>query len=168
MQPFERRLDEVRADDRLVATGDQHLGAQLAHHPVGRELGLDEAVLVAADRVEVREVREQRAEQVADERDPVLGQPHDAAVDRLAHRGEQLDAQPVDGEAEAVVEDDVGRRHRLRHRHAGVLLVDALRVGAEHVEPDAGGAHAQALDALVVGLARRVVRLGDVGGAGLA
>ena len=69
--------------------------------------------------------------------------------------------------AEPVVEEDVGRRLGLGHRHARVLLVDALGVGAQHVEPDPGGAHAQTLDALVVGLAGRVVGLRDVGGAGL-
>ena len=37
----------------------------------------------------------------------------------------------------------------------------------EHVEPDAGRAHAQAADAGVVGLTGRVVGLGHVDGAGL-
>ena len=111
---------------------------------------------------------EQRAEEIADERDAVLGQPHDAAVDRLADGSEQLDAEPVDVEVEAFVERDVGRRHRLSHRYARVLFGDADGVGDQHVEPDRRRAHAQALDAFVVGLADGVVGLGDVGRAGLA
>ena len=108
VQPFERCLDEFRAHDRFVAPGDQHLGAQLADQSVRRHLRLDEAVTVAADGVDVREVREQRAEQVAHHRDAVFGQPHDGAVDRLADRGVQLDAQPVDVEGDAVVEQRSG------------------------------------------------------------
>jgi hypothetical protein len=113
-------------------------------------------------------VRKEWSQQVADQCGALLGQPHDAAVDGLPDGRDELHAEAVDGEAESVVEGDIWYGGVLAHRHARVLLGDPDGIGPEHVEPDARGAHPKRLDAGVVGLAREVVGLREVGGARLA
>ena len=63
---------------------EQHLRFEVDHrlHGVGERERVAHAI--AAHRHQVREVAEQRREHVADERDAVVGQPHDERVDRLA------------------------------------------------------------------------------------
>ena len=144
--------------------GDEDGGPQGAQRPHALQVGLDEAVAVAPQGVEVREVREERPEQIADQCRAAFGQPHDRAVDGLPHGSVQFHAQAVGIEREEPIEGDVGHGLGLAHGDAGVLGGDAAGVGSERVEPDAGGPHAQRADARVVGLAELVVLLGHVGG----
>ncbi len=165
VEPGQAGVDQVFADDRVVPPGDEDLGPEGAHGPHALQIGLDEAVPVPPQGVEVREMGEEGPEEIADQRGAALGQPHDRTVDRLPHCCVQFQAQAVDVEFEQLVERDVGHRFGLAHRHAGVFGGDAARVGSQRVEPDPRGAHAQGSDAGVVGLAQLVVLLGHVGGA---
>ena len=135
----------------------------------GRQLRLDEAVLVAADGVEVREVREERAEEVADQRDAVLGQPDDGSS-RSSPRRRRCSSirspSTVRSSRSSNVMSGVGcgLAHRARRGspwRCGVASVPSMSNQMPAVRMRS------ALDARVVGLAGRVVRLGDVGGARL-
>ena len=110
-------------------------------------------------------MREQRTEEIAHHGDALRGQPHNEAIDGLADSGDEFDVESIDMQRESVMNEHIGDGVRLPHRHAWVLASDAASVGAEHVEPDASSAHAQTLDAFVVGLTGHVVGLRNVGGA---
>ena len=123
------------------------------------------AVAVAADCYEVREVPEQRAEDVAGEQDPVLRQPYHERIARFgAVAGDQLELRPAELEVEALAEEDVGFRLRLFGRRRSARALHA----AERLREREGRAPlAKRREPRVVGLMLGVVRLGDHERAGL-
>ena len=136
---------------------------ELAHAARVREVGLGEPVLVAAQRVEVREVREQRPEEVGEQRNPVLRQPDDAAVDGLAAgRGVELELELADAQREPRIEREIGHRPILALGSAGVPARELADHPRELAEPDQGGPGAEPRDPRVVGLTRGVHRLRDI------
>ena len=168
----ERGVDQVGPDDRVVAAGDQHLGRSARTVSHRGQVGLGEPVAVAPQRVEVREVGEQRPEEVADEGDAVL---------RAARRRRQSTVSPPGVEISSTLEVADGQRERGRRRgcRASAGPGPSARRGSRSSQAadDLGPSwpnqitavrEAEALDAQVVGLAGRVVRPGRRTGARLA
>ena len=107
------------APDHRVEVADAAAAPRRAEQHVERlDVAERVAVAVAADRHQVREVPEQRAEHVAGEADPMLRQPDQQRVLGLGARRRRSarSAAPPSVEREAVLERDVGRRTRLRRR----------------------------------------------------
>ena len=114
---------------------------------------------VAAHRHEIREVPEERGEDVADERDAVVGQPEHQRVDRLAAgHADALEAPTAALERVGVGERDVGNGGLGERRELDVVA--AREAGLTHHvgEERQRAPDAQTVDANVVGLARRDVR----------
>src|SRR5207244_9015457 len=94
--------------------------------------------------------------------DPVLGQPDDAAVDRLAARcGDELEIAVADPQPEPLLEGDVRCRCVLGGGHPWVGSGDRPGLVTE-LEPDGRGGSSQAADSLIIALASNVVSLSDV------
>ena len=73
VEPGQAGVDQVFAGDRVVPAGDEDLGPQGAHGTHALQIGLDEAVPVPPQGVEVREMGEEGPEQIADQRGAPLG-----------------------------------------------------------------------------------------------
>ena len=159
LEAIETFADQILASDRLAVTGDQNLRLEIADERERGEVCVGEAVLVTPDRVEIREVGEERAKQVAREEGVLMCKPDHAAVDRLAPRGrEQYEASAANFELEAILEGQVGDR-RVLHHGLGMLLRNPERL-VDHVgEPDIALRLTAFGNALVVGLARGILGL---------
>src|SRR5438309_2054122 len=105
---------------------------------------------------------EEWADQVADEADPVLRQPDDTAVDRLAARsGDELEIAVADPQPEPLLEGDVRCRCVLGRGHPRVGGGDRPGLVTE-LEPDGRRGPSQAADSLIIALASSIVGLSDV------
>jgi hypothetical protein len=156
--------------DRPVVSHQQQLGLEREHAVEGVDEREGLAVAVAADRHQVREMSEERAEEVAREADAVVGKPHDHRVPGLAARSrQQLEAHASELECVAILEGDRRLGSRLGGHlaaevlaHVGVGSGDGLREGEAAAAGPEGG------DAGVVLLVGRVVLLAHDLGRGLS
>ena len=99
----------VGAGDRPEVAGHQEFGLQLANALDRVDGGQRVPVAVAAHRDQVGNVAEDRAEGVAAQADPLVGQPDDhRVVGFSARHGDQFQPATPDLEGQRVVEDEVG------------------------------------------------------------
>ncbi len=145
-----------------MVTEQEHFGFEVDHALHARDEREREAEPVAAHRHEVREVAEQGREHVADERDAFVREPDDERVDGLAagHR-QQLEAPAAELECVRVLEQHVGHDDLRPRRDLGVVAAHEAGLAHDRREEGERATDAEAVDALVVGLARGVVGLRD-------
>ena len=138
----------------------EQFDVQLADAVGRRDEAERRADLVAADRVEVRQVAEYGAEQVSGEHRPLVGEPDDQGVGGLpARRREQLEAPAAELERVVVLEQEV--------RHWVGRLLGHVAPLAEHAAPQHVGSPSVELgESVPVAAHLGVVRLRDDLGVG--